>query len=66
MLPSSIKPSVIYGLLGVSLALNLVMVLDRGGSSEEPAAADAPIPDEATPTDAPELPVAPVELPTAT
>ena len=66
MLPSSIKPSVIYGLLGVSLALNLVMVLDRGGSSEEPAAADAPIPDEATPTDAPDLPVAPVEPPTAT
>ena len=62
MLPSSIKPSVIYGLLGVSLALNLVMVIEShhsDGSAEE-----APSAEEATPSDAP-TEAAPAVVPAA-
>lgn len=57
MLPAHVKPAIIYGLLGCSLALNLVMVLDR---DEEPAlpalspeAAEAPAASPAAPAVSP-------------
>lgn len=54
MLPARINPAVIYGLLGCSLALNLVMVLERGrdSSSEQPTAA-APAEEQAPAVAAP-------------
>lgn len=55
MLPANLKPAIIYGLLGCSLALNLVMVLDRDESAaapeapaaEEPASPSVPAADPA-------------------
>lgn len=67
------KPWLLFGLLGCSLALNLVMVLDRDGASDEasaaaPASAEAALPvAESTPgsaaaTAAATAPVAPRNL----
>lgn len=75
MLPDNFKPAIIYGLLGCSLALNLVMVMDRDGGSEEAteevaaaeledAVAAAPV-DAAAPVAAtPAAPTAPAIQPT--
>lgn len=63
MLPTQIKPAVIYGLLGVSLALNLVMVLESRDPGEAADAADAPILDEAAPVVVPSA--APAAVPAA-
>ncbi len=55
MLPDNVKPAIIYGLLGCSLALNLVMVMDRDESASLP---EAPAAVEPT---APAAPIAPGE-----
>ncbi len=49
MLPDNIKPAIIYGLLGVSLALNLVMVMDRDESAAAPELPEAVEPAPAEP-----------------
>jgi len=59
----ALKPWLIFGILGCSLALNLVMVLDRDGGSADAAAAPAPAAAPLAPSEGAAPAVAPAALP---
>lgn len=63
MLPARINPAVIYGLLGCSLALNLVMVFERdhGSTTDQQAAAPAAEEEQAAPAVAAPVVAAPAD-----